>query len=169
MPNSKIYLEAILEDRSGELVKFLDIVSQYKLNIVEVVHLRERRKNQQIPVGVHLELEDKKIITDLLKRLTSQGYKIIQNLDLTTLETRNIIIIGHVFKTGITNLIDQIFDIEGATVKGVEARITSFNDVSTVGLTIGAQNSTIMKEVMEILDQICQDRNLLLLTPVVKP
>ena len=169
MPNSKIYLEAILEDRSGELVKFLDIVSQYKLNIVEVVHLRERRKNQQIPVGVHLELEDKKIITDLLDRLTSKGYKIIQNLDLTTLETRNIIIIGHVFKTGITNLIDQIFDIEGATVKGVEARITSFNDVSTVGLTIGAQNSMIMKKVMEILDRICQDRNLLLLTPVVIP
>ena len=52
-------------------------------------------------------------------------------------------------------------------MKGVEARITSFNDVSTVGLTIGAQNSKIMKKVMEILDRICQERKLLLLTPVV--
>ena len=73
MPSSTIYLETILDDRSGELVKFLGIVSRYKLNIVEIVHIRERRKKQQIPVGVHLELEDKEIVADLLKDLKLRG------------------------------------------------------------------------------------------------
>jgi ACT domain-containing protein len=155
MPNSTIYLESTLIDKSGELVKFLDIVSQHKINIVEIVHKREQRTKNKIPVGIYLEVEDQTIISGLLNDLKSHDYEIIQNRDLTALETRNIIIIGHVFKTGITNLIDQIFEIEGAFVKGVEARITSFADASTVGLTIVTKNRTIMKQVMNTLEQLC--------------
>ncbi|MHA1713192.1 MAG: hypothetical protein ACTSW4_04000 [Candidatus Ranarchaeia archaeon] len=167
MPKSTIYIETVLPDVSGELLRFLKYISESKANIVEIVHIRERKHGNKIPVGIYLEIDDKSILPPLLKSLQDQGYTIERNQDLTALETKSFIIIGHVFETGITNLIDQIFAIDGATVKSVNARLTSAKDVSTVGLTIGTTDERIMSTVIKTLERVCDERELQLIKPLV--
>ena len=167
MVKSTIYIETILPDVSGELLQFLGHISRSKTNIVEIVHIRERRRANKIPVGVYLEVEDKSVLPPLIEELEANGYSIERNQDLTTVETKSFIIIGHVFETGITDLITRIFAIKGATVKSVNARLTSAKEASTVGIMIGAITEEIMDEVIRMLECLCDERGLSLIRPLV--
>jgi ACT domain-containing protein len=112
-------------------------------------------------------MDDKSHLPQLINNLEKQGYVIERNKDLTNLVSHSFIMIGHVFETGITNLIEQIFAIPGAIVKSVDARLTSIKDVSTVGFTIGTTDDSAMKKVIHTLERVCEERDLRIIKPLV--
>ncbi len=161
-----MYFEAELQDIPGALIQILKPISDYKANITEIVHIRERRRENYIPVGFYISMETIEEFQSLISRLTDQGYKILTTRDLKSAFETTFILIGHVFEKGITEMIKEMFSISGTSVKDVHAKIRSVKEYSTVSFTVGTEKRKNMKKVVSAIENIARERKLYLIKPL---
>jgi ACT domain-containing protein len=162
-----MYFEAELPDVPGALIQILEPISEYKANITEIVHIRERRNRNTIPVGFYLSIESMEEFHSLVEGLTKKGYKILTTKDLKSTYETTFILIGHVFEAGITAMIKKIFSISGTLVKDVHAKIRSVEEYSTVSFTVGTEKKEDLEEITTAIEKLAQERKLHLIKPLV--
>ncbi|MFX1507868.1 MAG: ACT domain-containing protein [Promethearchaeota archaeon] len=162
----EMYFEAKLPDVPGALIKILKPISEYNANITEIVHIRERRQGNVIPVGFYVTMDSKDEFQLLIKGLKEQGFEILGVKDLKSAYEITYILIGHVFESDITSMIKKIFSISGTMVKDVHAKIRSVEEYSTVSFTVGTERKENIKTITTVFDKLAKERKLHLIRPL---
>ena len=163
----EVYFEAELPDKPGALIKLLEPMEKFSANVTEIVHIRERRNRGKIPVGVYLFIKDEEEFGSLLNKIEKMGFPILTRKNLKAAYEYTFILIGHVFKTGITDLIDKIALIPQTVVADVHAKIRSVKEVSTVSFTIGTEKKKNLEIISKDLEKLAKERDLKLINPLV--
>ena len=155
----KVDVEIELPDKPGQLVKVLEAIAKFGGNITSVYHHRERKRGDAIPISVGFEIQEPKRTNNILSAIKKQGFTITRaEFEQKTFDS-TVILIGHVFTTGITDTINQIMATK-AVVKKVDARIKGVKNVSSVKLTLQANSKEVMKRAIEVTSRICQEKDL---------
>jgi ACT domain-containing protein len=155
----KVDVEIELPDKPGQLVKVLDSIAKFGGNITSVYHHRERKKGDAVPISVGFEIREPKKTSSILSTIKRQGFTIKRaEFERKTFDS-TIILIGHVFTTGITDTINQIMATK-TVVKKVDARIKDVKNVSSVKLTLQANSKEVMKRGIEVINSICREKDL---------
>jgi len=155
----KVDVEIELPDKPGQLVKVLEAIAKFGGNITSVYHHRERKRGDAVPISVGFEIQEQKRTNNILSSIKKQGFTITRaEFEQKTFDS-TVILIGHVFTTGITDTINQIMATK-AVVKKVDARIKGVKNVSSVKLTLQANSKEVMKRAIEVTSRICQEKDL---------
>jgi len=157
-------LVARLEDKPGELSKILDIVARNKGNLFSIAHLREKSKDNKVPVVVKFQGTEqtfKDITADMKKAEVEITEKSFGSLEESNL-LRDFILIGHVIDT---DLRDTIYSLcgQGAMIKALDFSIQGLKHPSSVFVEVVANNSSSMEKTMAEMKKITKKKELLMI------
>jgi ACT domain-containing protein len=155
-----------LEDKPGELSKILDVLAKNKGNLFTVSHLREKKKEEFVPVVFRFEAE----VNDfdgILGDLKAKAFEVMEKSVAGREEKlfKDFVAIGHVIDTDIK---DTIYGIAGekAIVTALDINIKSLKEPSSVFIQVTAKDENALKESTKKLRKICEEKDLLLIEQV---
>lgn len=161
-----INLEVKIPDTPGSLVELIKPISNNGGNIYGILHFHDRKTNNMIPVNISFELSEsiqeaslKKIKSELNERniqVENIAYGIEKKL-ITVLLT------GHVFDTDVMDTIKKLAS-KNISVLELQAKFTKLEEVSNVKLKIEFPEEMSKNELIDTLKEICDKKNLLLIT-----
>ncbi|MHA1730925.1 MAG: hypothetical protein ACTSU5_03235 [Promethearchaeota archaeon] len=161
-------LEALLVDAPGSLLRFIEPLSDNGANIHGIWHFHDRKtSDNKVPVLVTFGLSDP--VDERLERikagLAGQDIHVVRILKKRARDVLNVVLVGHVFQR---NFVDTILRLSqpGIQVKGIQAEFTAPEDVSTVKFTILLDGVEFRPRVLEILEDICKEKELFLIPEV---
>jgi ACT domain-containing protein len=160
-------LQANLPDNPGTLIQLLKPISDNAGNILTVVHSREKKRGEKVPVTVHFDLPGNNIeerMKNITTELSQHNIEILKVTEIVQTEIINIIMLGHVFETDFVDTFKRISKT-GAKVVRIEALFTDLKDISNVKFEIHV-NKQFIKNMMEEIEAICQEKNLNLISEV---
>lgn len=160
-------LQANLPDNPGTLIQLLKPISDNAGNILTVVHSREKKRGQKVPVTVQFDLPGNKIeerMKNITAELVQHNIEILKVTEIVQTEIINIILLGHVFETDFVDTFKRISKT-GAKIVRIEALFTDAKDISNVKFEIHV-NKQFIKKMMDEIQAICQEKNLNLISEV---
>ncbi len=104
----RVSMDIELQDAPGQLVQALKPISEFRGNLVSVVHHHEKRTPRgTIPVQVVFET-DAFNISPLITKLENLGVGVIRVNEEKFLEKGTVVLIGHIVHTDLEDTIDTI-------------------------------------------------------------
>ncbi len=169
-PNNKLLKEMIslmvrIPDTPGSLIELIKPISNNGGNIFAVLHHHDKKTDDMIPVSVSFELPEglhEASLRNIKKELQEKRIQ-IDNIILGA-ERQQIMVIlsGHVFDTDVVDTIDRLAS-KGIKVSELHAIFTEMNEISNVRLKLNISETITKKKVFEELNDICKEKNLILL------
>ncbi|MHA1377974.1 MAG: hypothetical protein ACTSRG_06295 [Candidatus Helarchaeota archaeon] len=158
-----IEMECELADKPGQLMMVIEPISKRGGNFLGIYHLRDRLKQNIVPVVFHFEVESHNQLELIKRDLIEAGISIIHIESEVGLYSCTIILIGHVYATNIKETLDAILEL-GVSVRKVDSRIVSPDEVSSVKISIQVASRDKFKEVYELIEEICKNKKLFAIT-----
>jgi ACT domain-containing protein len=155
-----------LQDAPGQLVNALKPISEFKGNLVSVVHHHEKRTPRgTIPVQVVFETESLSIDT-LITKLEQIGVDIIRVDEKKYLERGTVILIGHIVHTDLGDTIDTIDKTGYAEVVELHLSMPNINQSSSASFKLDAVGKKELRDAISLLRSIADKKNIVLIEPI---
>jgi ACT domain-containing protein len=155
-----------LKDIPGQLVLALKPVSEFKGNLISVVHHHEK-KTPRGKIPVHLVFEIKSDHLDnIISLLEESGISVVSVDEKRYLEHGAVILIGHIVHTDIKDTIDKIDNTGYAEVVDLNLAMPRINRPSSASLKIDAVSKQHMSAAIELLKSIAKEKDLLVIEPI---
>ena len=160
-----INLMVKVPDTPGSLIELIKPISNNGGNIFAVLHHHDKKTDDMIPVSISFELPEELYETSLrnIKKELQEKRIQIDNIVLGS-ERQQIMVIlsGHVFDTDVLDTIDRLAS-KGIKVSELQAIFTEMNEISNVKMKFNISESMTKKKVFNELNQICEEKNLILI------
>jgi ACT domain-containing protein len=155
-----------LQDIPGQLLLALKPISDFKGNLISVVHHHEKKTPRgTIPVQVQFEIKSDHL-EDLVADLEERGVRVVSMDEKRFLEHGAVILIGHIVHTDIQDTIDQIDNTGYAEVVDLNLSMPKINMPSSASLKIDAVSKKELQAVIDLLKYIAKEKDLLVIEPV---
>ncbi|MBC7085786.1 MAG: amino acid-binding protein [Methanomethylovorans sp.] len=162
----RISMDIELQDAPGQLVNALKPISEFKGNLVSVVHHHEKRTPRgTIPVQVVFETESLSIDT-LITKLEQIGVDIIRVDEKKYLERGTVILIGHIVHTDLGDTIDTIDKTGYAEVVELHLSMPNINQSSSASFKLDAVGKKELRDAISLLRSIADKKNIVLIEPI---
>ncbi len=151
----RIVLDIEVRDKPGELLKILTPIANLGANIISIIHSREERVGNRIPVRFVIDVEEDKFKT-LINEL--EKVAIIKLIDGQKKKRYvDIVVIGHVVDTDIRDTIDRINTI--GLVEDLDLLMPHPDLESSATMKILIDNYKI-EELFYLLDELEKEKGL---------
>jgi ACT domain-containing protein len=155
-----------LKDIPGQLVLALKPVSEFKGNLISVVHHHEKRTPRgKIPVHLVFEIKSDHL-DNIISLLEESGISVVSVDEKRYLEHGAVILIGHIVHTDIQDTIDKIDNTGYAEVVDLNLAMPRINRPSSASLKIDAVSKEYLSAAIELLKSIARDKDLLVIEPI---
>ncbi|MDK2833215.1 MAG: hypothetical protein PWR29_1572 [Methanolobus sp.] len=162
----RVSMDLELKDIPGQLVLALKPVSEFKGNLISVVHHHEK-KTPRGKIPVHLVFEIKSDHLDnIISLLEESGISVVSVDEKRYLEHGAVILIGHIVHTDIKDTIDKIDNTGYAEVVDLNLAMPRINRPSSASLKIDAVSKQHMSAAIELLKSIAKEKDLLVIEPI---
>ncbi len=162
----RVSMDLELKDIPGQLVLALKPVSEYKGNLISVVHHHEKRTPRgKIPVQLLFEIRSEHL-DNVIRALEESGICVVSVDEKRYFEHGAVILIGHIIHTDIKDTIDKIDKTGYAEVVDLNLSMPHINKPSSASLKIDAVSKQHMREAVELLKSIAREKDLLVIEPI---
>lgn len=162
----RVSMDLELKDIPGQLLLVLKPISDFKGNLVTVVHHHEKRTPRStIPVQVVFEIKADKL-DDIISKFEESGVSVVSVDEKRYLEHGTVILIGHIVHTDIQDTIDKIDKTGCAEVVDLNLSMPKIDAPSSASLKIDAVNKEDLNLVIELLKKIAGEKDLLVIEPI---
>jgi ACT domain-containing protein len=162
----RVSMDLELKDIPGQLVLALKPVSEFKGNLISVVHHHEKRTPRgKIPVHLVFEIKSDHL-DNIISLLEESGISVVSVDEKRYLEHGAVILIGHIVHTDIQDTIDKIDNTGYAEVVDLNLAMPRINRPSSASLKIDAVSKEYLSAAIELLKSIARDKDLLVIEPI---
>ncbi|MCQ6962267.1 amino acid-binding protein [Methanolobus chelungpuianus] len=162
----RVSMDLELKDIPGQLVLALKPVSEFKGNLISVVHHHEKRTPRgKIPVQLVFEIKSDHL-DNIISLLEESGISVVSVDEKRYLEHGAVILIGHIVHTDIKDTIDKIDNTGYAEVVDLNLAMPRINRPSSASLKIDAVSKQHMSAAIELLKSIAKEKDLLVIEPI---
>jgi len=155
-----------LKDQPGQLLKALEPISRLGGNIVSVLHQRDKiTPLKRIPVEITIQIDERKV-EDLIKAIRRNGVIVRSYNKVRLTATTSLLLIGHIIHTDLGDTINRIDSTGFAEVVDMHISMPQLNQPSTAMVTISATNEENLKKAINILKQICREKDITVIEPL---
>jgi ACT domain-containing protein len=155
-----------LKDQPGQLVKVLEPISHYGGNIIGILHQRDKMTPlKRIPVEISLQIDEQKVL-DLIKAIKDSGVVVRSYNEVKLIATTSVLLVGHIVHTDLSDTINRIDSTGFAEIVDVHISMPQLNEPSTAIVTISAMSKSELKRALNLLDDICKKKNILMIEPL---
>jgi len=155
-----------LKDQPGQLLKVLEPISKLGGNIVSVIHQRDKiTPLKRIPVEISLQIDEKKV-EDLINAIKENGVIVKSYNKVRLTATTSLLLIGHIIHTDLGDTITRIDSTGFAEVVEIHISMPQLNEPSTAMVTISATNEENLKRAIELLKDICREKDITVIEPL---
>ncbi|WP_292465131.1 amino acid-binding protein [Methanolobus sp.] len=162
----RVSMDLELKDIPGQLVLALKPVSEFKGNLISVVHHHEK-KTPRGKIPVHLVFEIKPDHLDnIISLLEESGISVVSVDEKRYLEHGAVILIGHIVHTDIKDTIDKVDNTGYAEIVDLNLSMPRVNRPSSASLKIDAVSKQHMSAAIELLKSIAKEKDLLVIEPI---
>lgn len=162
----RVSMDLELQDIPGQLLLALKPISDFKGNLISVVHHHEKKTPRgTIPVQVQFEIKSDHL-EDLVADLEERGVRVVSIDEKRFLEHGAVILIGHIVHTDIQDTIDQIDNTGYAEVVDLNLSMPKINMPSSASLKIDAVSKKELQAVIDLLKYIAKEKDLLVIESV---
>jgi len=103
-----ITIDMELKDVPGELIRVLTPISNIGINIISIIHLREKKTNGRVPVRLVISETDEELFKKMIDELEKNDIIITTINKQVRKRDIDIVVIGHVVDTDIRDTIDRL-------------------------------------------------------------
>jgi len=162
----RVSMDLELKDIPGQLVLALKPVSEFKGNLISVVHHHEKRTPRgKIPVHLVFEIKSDHL-DNIISLLEESGISVVSVDEKRYLEHGAVILIGHIVHTDIQDTIDKIDNTGYAEVVDLNLAMPRINRPSSASLKIDAVSKEYLSAAIELLKSIAREKDLLVIEPI---
>lgn len=162
----RVSMDLELKDIPGQLVLALKPVSEFKGNLISVVHHHEKRTPRgKIPVHLVFEIKSDHL-DNIISLLEESGISVVSVDEKRYLEHGAVILIGHIVHTDVQDTIDKIDNTGYAEVVDLNLAMPRINRPSSASLKIDAVSKEHLSAAIELLRSIARDKDLLVIEPI---
>ncbi len=155
-----------LKDQPGQLLKALEPISRLGGNIVSVLHQRDKiTPLKRIPVEITIQIDERKV-EDLIEAIRRNGVIVRSYNKVRLTATTSLLLIGHIIHTDLGDTINRIDSTGFAEVVDMHISMPQLNQPSTAMVTISATNEENLKKAINILKQICREKDITVIEPL---
>ncbi|BAM69606.1 MULTISPECIES: ACT domain-containing protein [Methanothermobacter] len=151
-----------LRDAPGQLVSVLEPLGSTGVNIVTVIHERDREYGPVVPVQLTVE-GDRETLDAAIGRLQEQGVNIIEMDGAPLREKFTTILIGDIAEGDLQETVEAVNSVQGASVLDLSLRMSEGR--SAARITVEAEHGS-RDEVLRRINEAAMERNLLLVSEV---
>ncbi|WP_457612184.1 ACT domain-containing protein [Methanocaldococcus sp.] len=151
-----ISIDIELNDKPGELLKILTPISKYKANIISIIHSREEKVGNRVPIRIVLDT-DKETLKKIIEEI--EKIAIVKKVDGEERDIYlDVVVIGHVVDTDIKDTIDRINNI--GLVEDLDLIMPHPEKESSAMMRIILKKDKI-KDIFELFEELEKEKNLL--------
>lgn len=162
----RVSMDIELKDIPGQLLLALKPVSEFKGNLISVVHHHEKRTPRgTIPVQVVFETRQENL-NNIIESLKASDIGIVRIDEKRYFEHGAVILIGHIVHTDIEDTIDSIDNTGYAEIVDLNLSMPKINMVSSASLKIDAVSKEHLQKAIDILKEIARQKDLLVIEPI---
>jgi ACT domain-containing protein len=162
----RVSMDIELQDAPGQLVQALKPISEFRGNLVSVVHHHEKRTPRgTIPVQVVFET-DAFNVSPLIAKLENLGVGVIRVNEEKFLEKGTVVLIGHIVHTDLEDTIDTIDKTGYAEVVELHLSMPSINKSSSASFRIDAVGKKELRDAISLLRSVAIKKDLVLIEPI---
>ncbi|MHA1829959.1 MAG: hypothetical protein ACTSWR_00340, partial [Candidatus Helarchaeota archaeon] len=160
-----VEMELELVDSPGQLIKILVPIGKFGGNIINIFHIRDRIKNNYVPVILNFDIPDINKLNKIKEKLQEIGIKIIRLERDVGAYKGHVILIGHVFDSDINDTIDEVINIniEKIQIRKISALIRDPKKPSSVKFLIQTETEDLMEKAYQKFEEISKHKNLLMI------
>lgn len=166
----RVSLDLELKDIPGQLVAALKPISEHGGNVRSIIHYHDKRTPRNtIPVKIIFDIEEG-MLPPLLDKLGKDGNISVVRVGKEKLvESVLAILIGHVIRSDVRDIINQIDSTGFAEVVDMSVSMPGITKHSSALLKISATGKEELTKALEILERLVKKKNLLLVTQLREP
>ncbi len=162
----RVSMDIELKDIPGQLLLALKPVSEFKGNLISVVHHHEKRTPRgTIPVQIVFETKPENL-NNIISKLEESDIGIARIDEKRYFEHGAVILIGHIVHTDIQDTIDTIDNTGYAEVVDLNLSMPKINTPSSASLKIDAVSKAHLESAIELLKDIASKKDLLVVEPI---
>ncbi|AIY90925.1 ACT domain-containing protein [Geoglobus acetivorans] len=155
-----------LEDKPGQLLRVIEPISRLGGNIISIVHDRHRISPlKRIPVEFVIDIDSDRF-DEVIGRIRESGIYIRSFNEVRLKATASVLLIGHIIHTDLSDTVNRIDESGFAEVVEMHITMPKLNAPSTALITISARGKKELKEAIQILKEICSDKNITVIEPL---
>lgn len=162
----RVSMDIELKDIPGQLLLALRPVSEFKGNLISVVHHHEKRTPRgTIPVHIVFETKPDNL-KSIISSLEDSDIGIARIDEKRYFEHGAVILIGHIVHTDIQDTIDTIDNTGYAEVVDLNLSMPKIKMPSSASLKIDAVSKEHLASAIELLKDIAKKKDLLVIEPI---
>jgi ACT domain-containing protein len=162
----RVSMDIELKDVPGQMLLALQPLSEYKANLITVLHHHQKRTPRKtVPVQLVLEAKPENI-GKIKAKLEESGVRVVRVGEQRLRESINVVLIGHVVHTGIQDTIDEIDKTGFAEVVDLTLSMPGINVLSSALIKIDAVDKQELKKALDILKAVSVKKDLLMVLPI---
>lgn len=162
----RVSMDLELKDIPGQLILAIQPISEFKGNIVSVIHHREKKTPRgTIPVQIVFEI-DSANLEKLNKKLKENGIIIARVGEERLIEKGSVVLIGHIIHSDIRDLIDRIDCTGFAEVVDLDLAMPEINKYSSAYMVIKATGKQELIKAISILRKVAKEKKILVIEPI---
>jgi ACT domain-containing protein len=162
----RVSMDIELKDVPGQMLLALQPLSEYKANLITVLHHHQKRTPRKtVPVQLVLEAKPENI-GKIKAKLEESGVRVVRVGEQRFRESINVVLIGHVVHTGIQDTIDEIDKTGFAEVVDLTLSMPGINVLSSALIKIDAVGKQELKKALDILKAVSVKKDLLMVLPI---
>lgn len=162
----RVSMDIELQDAPGQLMHALRPISQFKGNLISVIHHHEKRTPRgTIPVQLVFETESHNI-NSLINNLESLGIGVTRVDEKRYLEKGTVVLIGHIVHTDLEDTIDTIDKTGYAEVVDLHLSMPKIDKSSSASIELNAIGKKELHDAIDLLSTIASKKDLLLIKPI---
>ena len=160
----KINLVLELLDSPGQLVKALEPISNYGVNLVTVIHKRDyKNDNGNVPVQLTIEGEQEDL-KNMVNKYEELGFSIIEMDGVVLKEKITTIFFGHIVDQDLRDTMDRINELDGVVIVAFDLKLNG-EEKSTALINIEADIGK-KQAIFNRIAEIAEEKELLLINEV---
>ena len=160
----KINLVLELLDSPGQLVKALEPISNYGVNLVTVIHKRDyKNDNGNVPVQLTIEGEQEDL-KNMVNKYEELGFSIIEMDGVVLKEKITTIFFGHIVDQDLRDTMDRINELDGVVIVAFDLKLNG-EEKSTALINIEADIGK-KKAIFNRIAEIAEEKDLLVINEV---
>ncbi len=155
-----------LKDQPGQLLKALEPISRLGGNIVGIYHQRDKiTALKRIPVEITIQIDERKV-RDLIEAIRKNGVIVRSYNEVRLTATTSLLLIGHIIHTDLGDTINRIDSTGFAEVVDMHISMPQLDQPSTAMVTISATNEEKLRRAIEMLKDICREKDITVIEPL---
>ena len=150
-------IDLVLEllDSPGQLVKVLEPIGSFGVNLVTIIHKRDyKNDNGKVPVQLTIE-GDQEDLKSLIAKFEELGFTIIEMDGVVKKEQITTIFFGHIVDQDLRDTMDRINELEGVVIVAFDIKLNG-EEKSTALINIEAdvgKKQTVFNRIAEIAEE----------------